>query len=1016
MQPGYFAQAPVAGGAAGAAMYAVPPPMQQAGPQRISAGGQPLQPVFVDPATGQVTTALPALPLGVATTVDPTTGRPTLPPSAGQLPTSAQQLPAGGGLFLPSQQPATGSSSILGQDARAQMLNPSLYENQQFLQSSRQVSFAATELAFYQNLHTMADGADPVTGEIQGPEAAAFLAKSGLPKTMLHQIWQLADVNETGKLNVEEFYIALRLVAHAQNTGLVHPELIHTEPMTLPSFDTMSQRRQLSEPSEGGNTPSVIGGAEQELQVLGTAVDPLKVIESTARQQEKMDYLAKAQQSMSFNVTEQILYQKIFETLEPEDGEIQGTKKVSEFLESSGLPRTILHELWAIADEESTGNLNRVQFFILLRLIAHAQAADNAMPSPGLQFVEPPSLPLFDPNFVLAGGTTVADAAAAPAAAVASQPGAFVCEPLSRKERKKYAAIFLKTDSNGDGLVEGEEAKQLMQRSKLPNEFLAITWQLADRDNDGKLNFGEFLVAMHLITRCKKGDFRADEIANLPTLDNVLPGHVEALLSDTTAGAEADITPSSIAVNQMSEAAAQMTAASSPTATPQLESLIARSPEISYLQAVNSAAMAKPPPAPGTTTANFISNGNGGGDHHAANNTKAVSSTAPVVGASAVGSAPSAPSAWSSSSFQYQTAAIAPPLAPSRLLAAALGVSADPSSGSTAPPAAAVIPGTGPAASSTSVQPHLPRFGTDVTIEEPKPNTISATYLEDIAEADKRLARRTQQEVDSLEEALKTLNDKFEEMEREVRGAQREQERRVEQVTEREKQRDYLLQRLKTLTEERRAATVATFSATSSGSKTYFAEEMQYLENALREQVSHLESVSDANAMLEKQFHQADLHLQQLERQRRELEKETQLEKEALKNEERENSTLKTGLDGLQRKISVVNTNLALQQAEGVGAAGILNSIPNFGVNTARFMDASAAGASGILPYPTASELTRSRSENKANNDTEELGKMGGHSWSGLLTQPADDPKTGAGDAGKPKRAILPKAFDREGV
>lgn len=81
--------------------------------------------------------------------------------------------------------------------------------------------------------------------------------------------------------------------------------------------------------------------------------------------------------------------------------------------------------------------------------------------------------------------------------------------------------------------VDGEDAKSLMQRSQLPNEFLAIVWQLSDRDNDGKLNFAEFLIAMHLITRCKKGDFRSEELAQLPSLESALPGHLETILQNS---------------------------------------------------------------------------------------------------------------------------------------------------------------------------------------------------------------------------------------------------------------------------------------------------------------------------------------------------------------------------------------------------------------------------------------------------------------------------------------------------
>lgn len=68
--------------------------------------------------------------------------------------------------------------------------------------------------------------------------------------------------------------------------------------------------------------------------------------------QEQNDLLAKAQ--LNFNVPEQVLYSKIYETLDPEGGMILG-KKASEFLESSGLSRLLLHELWAVADEDGTG-------------------------------------------------------------------------------------------------------------------------------------------------------------------------------------------------------------------------------------------------------------------------------------------------------------------------------------------------------------------------------------------------------------------------------------------------------------------------------------------------------------------------------------------------------------------------------------------------------------------------------------------------------------------------------------
>lgn len=72
-------------------------------------------------------------------------------------------LPASGSYY--EQRPGI-NPQVTGQAAvGADRVDPTPYENHQF-NTGRQVSFAATELAFYQNLYNMLDSAE-VTGEIQ---------------------------------------------------------------------------------------------------------------------------------------------------------------------------------------------------------------------------------------------------------------------------------------------------------------------------------------------------------------------------------------------------------------------------------------------------------------------------------------------------------------------------------------------------------------------------------------------------------------------------------------------------------------------------------------------------------------------------------------------------------------------------------------------------------------------------------------------------------------------------------
>ncbi|XP_043859007.1 epidermal growth factor receptor substrate 15-like [Dromiciops gliroides] len=69
------------------------------------------------------------------------------------------------------------------------------------------------------------DKADPIhesvdssnVGRVLASDAATFLKKSGLPDLILGKIWDLADTDAKGVLNKQEFFVALRLVACAQN-------------------------------------------------------------------------------------------------------------------------------------------------------------------------------------------------------------------------------------------------------------------------------------------------------------------------------------------------------------------------------------------------------------------------------------------------------------------------------------------------------------------------------------------------------------------------------------------------------------------------------------------------------------------------------------------------------------------------------------------------------------------------------------------------------------------------------
>jgi len=90
---------------------------------------------------------------------------------------------------------------------------------------------------YFQNLFSIADKKNE--GRLYGKDAADFLKRSGLPKDVLKNIWIMSAQTDPQFLERDEFYLALRLIALAQNYLEVSEESIklnHPIP-PLPKID-----------------------------------------------------------------------------------------------------------------------------------------------------------------------------------------------------------------------------------------------------------------------------------------------------------------------------------------------------------------------------------------------------------------------------------------------------------------------------------------------------------------------------------------------------------------------------------------------------------------------------------------------------------------------------------------------------------------------------------------------------------------------------------------------------------
>ncbi|KAL6217921.1 hypothetical protein ACLB2K_011138 [Fragaria x ananassa] len=76
---------------------------------------------------------------------------------------------------------------------------------------------------------------------------------------------------------------------------------------------------------------------------------------------------------------------------------------------------------------------------------------------------------------------------------------------MAQTDVQKYSNIFVKVDTDRDGKITGEQARDLFLKWGLPREVLKQVWDLSDQDNDSMLSLKEFCIALYLMERYREG-------------------------------------------------------------------------------------------------------------------------------------------------------------------------------------------------------------------------------------------------------------------------------------------------------------------------------------------------------------------------------------------------------------------------------------------------------------------------------------------------------------------------------
>ncbi|XP_041419514.1 intersectin-2 isoform X2 [Xenopus laevis] len=287
-------------------------------------------------------------------------------------------------------------------------------------------------------------GLKPINGLISGDQARSFFLQSGLPSSILAEIWALSDLNKDGKMDQLEFSIAMKLIKlklQGQSLPLVLPPVMKQPPVFSPlsaSRYGMGSMPNLSMPPP---MPSLIPIAPTTSLTSMSSLPPLHM--STP------------------------LVPSLGSSSTLPNG--TSTAMLSSFcvpLSSSTLPPNSSINLMGGGFSGTT--MQKTQSLIDL-----ASSSSNSSSTTSLTGNSPKA---------------------------SNQDWA-----VPQTSRLKYRQKFNNLDKAMSGYLTGSQVKNALVQSSLSHTQLATIWNLADIDKDGKLKPDEFVLAMYLTDMAKSG-------------------------------------------------------------------------------------------------------------------------------------------------------------------------------------------------------------------------------------------------------------------------------------------------------------------------------------------------------------------------------------------------------------------------------------------------------------------------------------------------------------------------------
>ncbi|XP_026174833.1 intersectin-2a [Mastacembelus armatus] len=291
----------------------------------------------------------------------------------------------------------------------------------------------------------------PVLGYVSGEQARKFFLQSGLPPSVLAEIWNLADMDSDGKMDRLEFSIAMKLIKlklQGQNLPSALPIIMKQSPVSN-SVSTIPSSARFGM------------GSMPNLSIGLSSMSPMSA----------MPILTPIPANAPMPTVHPLVPMPM-------------TLSLINSLGNSGLPN---------------GNIN----LLTPPLVPNSAAVPLSGFSSPMTFS--PSTGMSKANSLLDLGSSSSNSSSTTSLASNSPKTGASDWAVPQASRLKYRQQFNTLDKLMSGYLSGPQVRNALMASNLTQTQLATIWTLADVDKDGQLRADEFILAMHLVDMAKTG-------------------------------------------------------------------------------------------------------------------------------------------------------------------------------------------------------------------------------------------------------------------------------------------------------------------------------------------------------------------------------------------------------------------------------------------------------------------------------------------------------------------------------